>query len=303
MLWCFDSRHLHPSLILPQESGNKEYRQPAIVLFLDTGPGPPILRVSPKPGSTVRHPRVGRRKLKGDRPDHDPLAIPAGVEIRMGKLPKAIMLFVVASLLLVWASGQEPQTVPTKKSDRASQSELAASEMLLKTAIFAGGCFWCMEPPFDARDGVLSTTSGYTGGHLPNPSYTQVSAGRTGHAEAVEIRFDPMRISYEELVDVFWHNIDPLARNRQFCDTGSQYRSAVFYQDDDQKGVALASKRKLEQSGLFTESIVTEIVAATTFYPAEEYHQNYYMKNPLRYKFYRYGCGRDRRLEELWGNS
>ena len=158
-----------------------------------------------------------------------------------------------------------------------------------------------MEPPFDKLDGVLSTTSGYTGGRLPNPNYTQVSSGGTGHTEAVEIRFDPDRIGYEELLDVFWRNIDPLARNRQFCDSGSQYRSAIFFHDDEQQGAALASKEKLGQSGQFEEPIATEIVAASTFYPAEEYHQDYYTKNPIRYKLYRLGCGRDIRGNwHLW---
>ena len=169
-----------------------------------------------------------------------------------------------------------------------------------QTATFAGGCFWCMEPPFDSLEGVLSTTSGYTGGHVEDPDYTQVSSGGTGHAEAVEIRFDPGKVSYEKLLDVFWHNIDPLARNRQFCDTGSQYRSAVFYHDDEQKRAAFASKEMLEQSGRFDASIVTEIAPVSTFYAAEEYHQDYYKKNPLRYKVYRLGCGRDRRLREVW---
>ena len=169
-------------------------------------------------------------------------------------------------------------------------------------ATFAGGCFWCMEPPFDELDGVLSTTSGYTGGDLDNPTYKQVSSGGTGHAEAVEIRFDPEQASYEELLEIFWRNIDPLARNRQFCDFGSQYRSGIFYHDDDQLSAALASKERIEQSGRFDQSIETEITAASSFYPAEEYHQDYYVKNPVRYKLYRYGCRRDRRLKELWGD-
>jgi len=171
-----------------------------------------------------------------------------------------------------------------------------------ETAIFAGGCFWCMEPPFDALDGVVSTTSGYTGGHAPDPTYEQVSAGWTGHAESLEVRFDPAKVSYEKLLDVFWHNIDPVAKNRQFCDSGTQYRSAIFYTNDDQRRAALASKERLEQSGRVSAPIATEIVSASTFYPAEEYHQDYYLKNPIRYKFYRYGCGRDRRLEEIWGD-
>ena len=185
--------------------------------------------------------------------------------------------------------------------DPGKEEAALAPEGDHQTATFAGGCFWCMEPPFDKLDGVLSTTSGYTGGRLPNPNYTQVSSGGTGHTEAIEIRFDPDRIGYEELLDVFWRNIDPLARNRQFCDSGSQYRSAIFFHDDEQQSAALASKEKLGQSGRFEGPIATEIVAASTFYPAEEYHQDYYTKNPIRYKLYRLGCGRDGRLKELWG--
>jgi peptide-methionine (S)-S-oxide reductase len=168
-------------------------------------------------------------------------------------------------------------------------------------AIFAGGCFWCMEPPFDAVPGVLATVSGYTGGRDANPTYEQVSAGRTGHAEAVQVTYDPARVSYETLLRVFWHNIDPLAVDRQFCDSGSQYRSAIFAADATQRGLAEASKRELEASGRFDRPIATQIVAAGAFYPAEEYHQDYYQRNPVRYKYYRYSCGRDARLEQLWG--
>jgi peptide-methionine (S)-S-oxide reductase len=171
------------------------------------------------------------------------------------------------------------------------------------TATFAGGCFWCMEPPFDALDGVISTTSGYTGGHKENPTYKEVSAGGTGHAEAVQIVYDPQRVSYGELLDVFWHNIDPTTADGQFCDWGSQYRSEIFYNTPEQRQQAEQSKAALEELKPFKEPVVTRISAATTFYPAEEYHQDYYLKNPLRYKFYRYGCGRDKRLEELWGSS
>jgi len=168
-------------------------------------------------------------------------------------------------------------------------------------ATFAGGCFWCMEPPFDKLDGVISTTSGYTGGHVENPTYSQVSDGGTGHAESVEIRYDPNKVSYEKLLDVFWHNIDPLAKDRQFCDSGTQYRSAVFYHDEDQRALAIASRDRLAKEKGW--DIQTEIVPATKFYPAEEYHQDYYLKNPVRYKYYRNGCGRDQRLEQLWGSS
>ncbi|MGE0682901.1 MAG: peptide-methionine (S)-S-oxide reductase MsrA, partial [Candidatus Binatia bacterium] len=164
---------------------------------------------------------------------------------------------------------------------------------MLETAIFAGGCFWCMEPPFDKLDGVMSTTSGYTGGQTKNPSYEEVSSGVTGHTEAVQVVFDPAKISYAKLLDVFWRNIDPFTPNAQFCDHGSQYRTAIFYHGEEQQRLAEASKKALEQSGRFTKPIVTEIVPAGEFYKAEEYHQDYYQKNPLRYKFYRYQCGRD----------
>jgi peptide-methionine (S)-S-oxide reductase len=173
----------------------------------------------------------------------------------------------------------------------------------MATAIFAGGCFWCMEPPFDELDGVASTTSGYIGGHDTDPTYAEVSSGGTGHAEAVQITYDPDVISYEQLLEVFWRNIDPLAEDRQFCDAGSQYRSAIFYLNERQQALAEASLQALEASGRFAEPVVTEVEPAGTFYPAEDYHQDYYRKNPLRYKFYRYGCGRDQRLEELWGEQ
>ena len=168
-------------------------------------------------------------------------------------------------------------------------------------ATFAGGCFWCMEPPYDELEGVISTISGYTGGTKKNPTYEEVSAGTTGHAEAVQITYDPTKISYEKLLDVFWRNIDPLTANAQFCDSGSQYRSAIFYHDETQKNLAEASKKRLQSR--FKQPIVTEIVRATEFYPAEDYHQDYYKKNPVRYKIYRYGCGRDQRLQTLWGSE
>jgi peptide-methionine (S)-S-oxide reductase len=168
-------------------------------------------------------------------------------------------------------------------------------------ATFAGGCFWCMEPPFDELDGVLSTLSGYTGGTKKNPTYEEVSAGSTGHTEAVQITFDPKKISYEKLLEVFWRNIDPLTANGQFCDMGSQYRSAIFYHDPMQKRLAEQSKKNLQSR--FKQPIVTEIVAAVEFYPAEDYHQDYYKKNPIRYYVYTSGCGRERRLREVWGSA
>lgn len=180
---------------------------------------------------------------------------------------------------------------------------LAGAAGLEERATFAGGCFWCMEPPFEKLAGVVSVTSGYTGGHKKNPTYEEVTAGGTGHAESVQIMFDPARISYAKLLDVFWHNIDPTVRDRQFCDVGSQYRSAIFFHTPEQRQIAGESKKALEQGKSFKEPIVTEIVAATTFYPAEDYHQDYYRKNPLRYKIYRTGCGRDSQLKTLWGSA
>jgi peptide-methionine (S)-S-oxide reductase len=169
-------------------------------------------------------------------------------------------------------------------------------------ATFAGGCFWCMEPPFEKLDGVVSATSGYTGGQLPDPTYEQVSAGGTGHAEAVRIVYDPSRVSYEKLLEVFWRNIDPLAEDRQFCDVGSQYRSAIFVHDAAQRRLAEASRAALADSRRLPGPIATQIVDAGPFYPAEGYHQDYAKKNPLRYRFYRTSCGRDARLRELWGS-
>jgi peptide-methionine (S)-S-oxide reductase len=168
-------------------------------------------------------------------------------------------------------------------------------------ATFAGGCFWCVEADFDKVEGVISTTSGYIGGRSANPSYEEVSRGGTGHAEAVEIVYDPAKVSYEKLLDVFWHNIDPLAKDRQFCDHGDQYRSAIFYHGQEQRALAEASKAQVAKR--FKQPIQTEIVAAEPFYKAEEYHQDYYKKNPIRYRFYRFNCGRDARLEELWGKN
>jgi peptide-methionine (S)-S-oxide reductase len=173
----------------------------------------------------------------------------------------------------------------------------------LETAIFAGGCFWCMEPPYDQLPGVVSTTSGYIGGHTKDPTYQQVSAGTTGHTEAVQVVFDPKKVSYQKLLEVFWRNIDPTTPNAQFCDHGSQYRSGIFFLGEEQHRLAVASREQVERTKPFREPIVTEITRATTFYPAEDYHQDYYKKNPLRYKFYRANCGRDSRLEQLWGKS
>lgn len=175
------------------------------------------------------------------------------------------------------------------------------SAQTLAKATFAGGCFWCMEKPFDTLPGVVSTTSGYTGGQTERPSYRQVSSGKTGHAESMQVVYDPTQVSYEKLLDVFWHNVDPLDAGGQFCDRGSQYRSSVFTHDEQQRKLAEESKVALEKSGI--QPIATEIVSAGEFYPAEDYHQNYYETNALKYRFYRFACGRDQRLTEVWGAS
>ena len=195
----------------------------------------------------------------------------------------------LASLLL----GAWMLTGAARAADSASEGTA--------TAIFAGGCFWCMEHPFDELDGVISTTSGYTGGHVANPTYHQVSSGTTGHAEAVQVVYDPAKVGYDKLLEVFWHNVDPLDAGGQFCDRGSQYRTGIFYTTEEQRRLAEASKKALEDSGRLPAPIVTEIVEAGPFYPAEDYHQDYYKTNPVRYKFYRFTCGRDQRLEEVWG--
>ncbi|MEL6491764.1 MAG: peptide-methionine (S)-S-oxide reductase MsrA [Cyanobacteria bacterium J06634_6] len=171
----------------------------------------------------------------------------------------------------------------------------------LATATFAGGCFWCMEQPFDALPGVAATTSGYTGGSVENPTYYQVSNGDTGHVEAMQVSYDPTKVTYNTLLDTFWHNIDPLDSRGQFCDKGSQYRSAIFYETPEQQALAEETKQTLADQ--FNEEVATDILPAATFYPAEDYHQNYYKTRPVRYKVYRYGCGRDQRLSEVWGNA
>jgi peptide-methionine (S)-S-oxide reductase len=172
--------------------------------------------------------------------------------------------------------------------------------MQLATALFAGGCFWCVEADFEKLAGVVEVESGYTGGHLANPTYEQVSRGDTGHAESVRVLYDPNKVTYAQLLDYFWRHIDPTVKDRQFCDVGSEYRSAIFYQNEIEKKAAEASKTELERSGRFAH-IYTTIVPAGPFYLAEDYHQDYYKKNPIRYKFYRNGCGRDARVNEVWG--
>ena len=168
-------------------------------------------------------------------------------------------------------------------------------------AYFAGGCFWCMEEVFEKGEGVLSVTSGYMGGTAANPSYEEVSGGQTGHAESVEVVYDQTKVRYQTLLEIFWRNVDPITPNAQFCDHGSQYRAAIFFQSDEEKRAAESSKQTIEQSKRLKGAIVTQIVPTAQFYPAEEYHQDFYKKNPVRYKFYKYNCGRAQRLEELWG--
>jgi peptide-methionine (S)-S-oxide reductase len=173
----------------------------------------------------------------------------------------------------------------------------------LEKATFAGGCFWCMEHPFDELVGVVSTTVGYTGGHKENPTYKEVSAGTTGHTESVLVVYDTAKITYDKLLDVFWRNINPTTPDRQFVDVGSQYRPAIFYHNEEQKRLAEESRDRLDKSGRYNSPILTEIVSATIFYEAEEYHQNYYRKNPIRYKFYRLGSGRDNYLNRTWSKE
>lgn len=172
----------------------------------------------------------------------------------------------------------------------------------VRTAIFAGGCFWCIEADFEKLPGVLAAESGYTGGRTANPSYEQVSAGNTGHTEAIRVSYDPQRVSYPQLLDYFWRHIDPTVRNRQFCDVGTQYRSGIYWQNEAERKAAEGSRDALLASGKLPH-IETEIVAASNFYPAEEYHQDYYKKNPIRYAYYRQGCGRDARVKQIWGSS
>ena len=179
-------------------------------------------------------------------------------------------------------------------------SPLAAASTSAK-AYFAGGCFWCMEEAFEKVSGVIAAVSGYMGGTVPNPTYEQVSAGKTGHAESVEVTYDPSKVSYPQLLDAFWRNVDPVTANAQFCDHGNQYRAAIFPSTPEEQRLAEESRKALQDSKRFPLPIVTQIAQASTFYPAEEYHQDFYKKNPVRYKFYKFNCGRAQRLEELWG--
>lgn len=212
--------------------------------------------------------------------------------LRRGAIACATALLAIGAFL---ASPSAAPSAPT------AESAAPAAQGKTASAIFAGGCFWCMEKPFDELPGVTATTSGYTGGKLANPTYEQVSTGNTGHIEAVRVDYDPSIVSYATLVDMFWPNVDPLDDRGQFCDKGYQYTSAIFYGSGEEKAIAEASKQALEKSGRLGGPIATRIVPATEFYDAEDYHQNYYEKNPIRYRFYRSGCGRDARLETVWG--
>ena len=191
------------------------------------------------------------------------------------------------------ALSAQAQTAPAPKATAATPATAKAT--------FAGGCFWCMEEAYEKVPGVISAVSGYMGGQTKNPTYEQVSSGRSGHAEVVQVEYDPAKVSYQKLLEAFWHNIDPTQKDAQFCDHGSQYRSAIFYHDDEQRRLAEASRAALAKDKPFKGEIVTQLARADTFYPAEDYHQDYYKKNPLRYKYYKTGCGREARLEQLWG--
>jgi len=215
--------------------------------------------------------------------------------------PAARGLLAALALAVLTACSPQKPAPPAASVPVAPQAVVATGPTA--KAVFAGGCFWCVESDFDKVPGVLSTISGYTGGKTENPTYQEVSSHTTGHAEAVEIVFDTNRVSYETLVEHFWRTIDPTTKDRQFCDVGSPYRTAIFAQDDAQMQIAQASRAALEKSKPFDAPIVTEVVKADTFYPAEEYHQDYYIKNPVRYSYYRNGCGRDARLRQLWGDA
>lgn len=209
------------------------------------------------------------------------------------KILRTLTGFAASVLLLLGSIGFAADTKPSMPAEKPTTAA---------AAIFAGGCFWCLEADFDKLPGVIATESGYTGGSTPNPTYHQVSAGGTGHAEAVRVTYDPAKVSYQQLVDYFWHHIDPTVKDRQFCDVGSQYRSAIFWHGEAERKIAEASRDALIKSGKLSH-VYTEIVPASKFYPAEEYHQDYYKKNPIRYAYYRAGCGRDARVHEVWGKK
>ena len=213
---------------------------------------------------------------------------------------KSILLIAFVILIgLILLGFQKSNDEQFKQSEKSALMKTESKN--LKTATFAGGCFWCMESDFEKVSGVVEAVSGYTGGQKQNPTYEEVSAGGTGHAEAVQVTYDPAKITYKELLDVFWRHVDPTDAGGQFVDRGSQYRTAIFYHDEEQKRIAEDSREQMEKSGRFSAPIVTEIVPLTEFYPAEDYHQDYYRHNPLRYRFYRLGSGRDQFLKSTWG--
>jgi peptide-methionine (S)-S-oxide reductase len=211
------------------------------------------------------------------------------------KIRILLMIAATFALAIGFAAAQdvvEVQLAEEPKAERAPPPKVAI-------AVFGGGCFWCMEKPYDQLEGVYMTTSGYAGGHVERPSYEQVSAGGTGHVEVVQVRYDPDKVSYAKLLNVYWRNIDQIAVNRQFCDGGPQYRSVIFYADEEQRALAEASRAELQNS--FEAPIATEILPLSSFWPAEDYHQDYYQRNPIRYSYYRSRCGRDARLRQIWG--
>lgn len=215
---------------------------------------------------------------------------------------KSIIVLTIVLIIAALAVGFQ-STKDNSTEKQAKKNVMLEMNGRLQKATFAGGCFWCVESDFEKVDGVIEAISGYTGGHLENPTYKQVSVGGTGHAEAVQVLYDPQKISYRQLLDIFWRQVDPTDAGGQFVDRGSQYRSAIFYHDEDQKRLALKSRTALEKSGRFSRPIVTEITMLNSFYRAEEYHQDYYKKKTLRYKYYRSGSGRDRFLKETWGSE
>ena len=208
---------------------------------------------------------------------------------------KRILFLIVIFIFISSLMSMKDSNTDTKSTGNNSQN--------FEKATFAGGCFWCMQPPYDQLQGVKETIVGYAGGHTKNPTYEEVCSGTTGHAEAIEVIYDPKEISYEELLEVFWMNVDPTTPNQQFADVGDQYRSAILYHDEEQKRLAEKSKEDLEKSGRFKKPIVTEITKAAIFYKAEDYHQKYYQKNPFQYKFYRFGSGRDQYLKKTWADQ
>ncbi|KYK20076.1 methionine sulfoxide reductase [Thermoplasmatales archaeon SM1-50] len=220
-------------------------------------------------------------------------------------MKKALLIFLILSLLLGGSNckGSQGEQMSTVEKMGEKETHVTMMEGGEEKATFAGGCFWCMESPFEKLEGVKEVISGYTGGHKEDPTYKEVSTGGTGHVEAVQIIYDPSKITYSELLNVFWKQVDPTDSSGQFVDRGQPYRTAIFYHDEEQKHLAEKSKEELNKSGRYDRPIVTQIVKSSKFYRAEEYHQDYYKKNPIRYKYYRYNSGRDRYLENIWGEK